>query len=39
MIAHKSYVDISALAAKHSGREFWISLARYFIRNMAGGAG
>jgi hypothetical protein len=39
MIAHKSYVDIWALAEKHSGREFWVSLVRYFIRNMAGGAG
>jgi hypothetical protein len=39
MIVHKAYADISALAAKHSGSEFWISLARYFIRNMAGGAG
>jgi hypothetical protein len=39
MIVHKRYVDISALAETHSGREFWVSLVRYFIRNLAGGAG
>jgi hypothetical protein len=38
MIVHKSYVDIAALAEKHSGGEFWISLAHYVIRTIAGGA-
>jgi hypothetical protein len=36
-IAHKAYVDVSALAHKHSGQEFWVALARYFIGNLAGG--
>ena len=37
IIAHKAYVDISALVHKHSGQEFWVALARYFIGNLAGG--
>lgn len=37
MIAHKGYVDISALAERHSGTDFWLQLARYFVRNLAGG--
>ena len=36
-IAHKGFVDISALSARHSGQEFWVGLARYFIGNLAGG--
>ena len=36
-IVHKGYVDISALAYKHSGQEFWVALARYFLGNIAGG--
>lgn len=36
-IVHKGYVDISALACKHSGQEFWVALARYFLGNLAGG--
>ena len=36
-IAHKGYVDISALSARHSGQEFRVALARYFIGNLAGG--
>ena len=37
MVAHKSHRDISVLAEKHSGGEFWVELARYFITNLAGG--
>ena len=37
MIAHKGGNDISRLAQKHSGGEFWVALARYFIGNLAGG--
>ena len=36
MIAHKGYVDVSALAQQHSGERFWLALARYFITNLAG---
>ena len=38
MIFHKAYVDISALAELNSGERFWLALARYFLRNLAGGA-
>jgi hypothetical protein len=38
MIFHKAYVDVSALAEANSGAQFWLSLARYFLRNLAGGA-
>jgi hypothetical protein len=37
MIVHKGYVDVSALAQQHSGERFWLALARYFLRNLAGG--
>ena len=37
MIAHKGYADISALARQHSGEEFRLALARYFLGNLAGG--
>ena len=37
MVAHKGHADISGLAAKHSGSEFWVELGRYVIRNLAGG--
>jgi hypothetical protein len=37
IIAHKGYVDISALGQKYSGQEFRVALARYFIGNLAGG--
>jgi hypothetical protein len=39
IVAHKGFVDISALASKHSGSEFWIALVRYLFKNVAGGAG
>jgi hypothetical protein len=37
MIAHGGYVDISALAHRHSGEQFWSALAQYLLRNLAGG--
>lgn len=37
MVAHKGHADISRLAQKHSGSEFWVELGRYVIRNLAGG--
>ena len=37
MIAHKAYADISVLARQHSGEEFRLALARYFLGNLAGG--
>ena len=37
MILHKGYADVSALAQKHSGGEFWVALGQYFIRNLGGG--
>lgn len=37
VIVHKGYVDVSALAQKHSGLEFWRALAVYLIRNLSGG--
>jgi hypothetical protein len=37
-IFHKGYADISVIAQHHSGGEFWLALARYFLRNLAGGA-
>jgi hypothetical protein len=36
MIAHKWHTDISALAEKHSGQQFWVALGRYAINNLAG---
>jgi len=36
-ILHKGAVDVSGLAYKHSGKEFWVALARYLIGNLAGG--
>ena len=36
IIAHKGYADVTALAAKFSGQEFWLRLARYVIANLAG---
>lgn len=37
MIVHKGYTDISVIAAQYSGGEFWTELARYALRNLAGG--
>ena len=38
VIAHKFYVDISLIAQQHSGEKFWWAVARYLIKNLAGGA-
>lgn len=38
MILHKGSADISALAQKYSGGEFWVALAKYFLRNIGGGS-
>jgi hypothetical protein len=35
---HKGYNDISRIADKHSGQEFWREVGRYVIGNLAGGA-
>ena len=37
MILHKGYTDVSALAQKHSGEQFWKALGRYVIGNIGGG--
>ena len=37
MILHKGVTDISVIAEKYSGRQFWVALAKYFIGNLAGG--
>lgn len=37
MILHKGSVDISALAQKHAGGEFWVALVKYFFSNMGAG--
>ena len=37
MIVHKGYADISILAGKHSGADFWRALGEYLIGNLAGG--
>jgi hypothetical protein len=37
MILHKGVTDISVIAEKYSGRQFWVVLAKYFIGNLAGG--
>jgi hypothetical protein len=36
MIAHKAYVDVTSLAVKYSGAEFWARFARYVIANLGG---
>jgi len=37
VILYKASVDISALAQKHPAGEFWVALAKYFLRNLGGG--
>ena len=37
-ILHKAHADVLALLQKHSGDEFWLALARYLMRNLAGGS-
>lgn len=36
MLFHKGFADISVLWQQHSGGDFWIALARYLFRNLAG---
>jgi hypothetical protein len=37
VILHKGFSDVSALAREQSDEGFWLALARYVFRNMAGG--
>ena len=37
MLLHKAFADVSALAQRHSGSDFWAALARQVLRNLAGG--
>lgn len=36
MIFHKGFADLAVVWQQHSGGDFWIALARYFLRNLAG---
>ncbi|MDR7095754.1 hypothetical protein [Hydrogenophaga laconesensis] len=36
MLFHKGFTDISVIWQQHSGPDFWIALARYLFRNLAG---
>lgn len=37
VILHKGLADVSLIAELHSGREFWLALARHFIGTLSGG--
>jgi hypothetical protein len=37
MVAHKALADLSTLAQRHSGSDFWAAVARQILRNLAGG--
>jgi hypothetical protein len=37
VILHKGFADVSHIAELHSGREFWLALARHFIATLSGG--
>jgi hypothetical protein len=37
LILHKGFADVSLISELHSGREFWIALARHFIGTLSGG--
>lgn len=39
VILHKGVSDVSLLMQDYSGEKFWLALAKYFLRNLAGGAG
>jgi len=39
VVLHKGVADVALLAQDHSGQKFWVALAKYFLRNIAGGAG
>ena len=36
VVFHKAIADIAALAERFSGRQFWVELGRYVMRNLAG---
>ncbi len=36
MIFHKGLADLSVVWRQHSGGDFWVALARYLLRNLAG---
>lgn len=37
LLAHKAFVDVSALAIQYPGEGFWPALGRHLIRNLGGG--
>lgn len=37
MVMHKAFADLSVLALKYSGGDFWAALARLVLRNLAAG--
>ena len=37
VILHKGFADFSLIAELHSGKEFWLALARHFIGTLSGG--
>jgi hypothetical protein len=37
VIFHKAFADIALLAQKHSGTRFLAAVARYLLKNLAGG--
>jgi len=37
MVVHKATVDVSALAQRYPGSEFWPALGRHLLRNLGGG--
>ena len=36
VILHKGFANVSLIAELHSGKEFWIALARHFLANLSG---
>jgi hypothetical protein len=36
LIFHKGFADLSVVWREHSGGDFWVALARYLLRNLAG---
>jgi len=37
VIGHKAVVDLSALAERYPGSDFWPALGRYLLRNLGAG--
>ena len=37
MLAHKASADITLLASRYEGSEFWRALGRHLLRNLGGG--